>query len=119
VAHLPLKLARWMGASVGRLFFYLERYRRPLCLENLSTAFPEKSSEEKLAILKGCYRHLGICAAEFCRFGRLKKEDLPGTLVVPDADAFEVTRAAFAEGKGVIVIASHIGFWELCGLASK
>src|SRR5437762_2559532 len=55
VAHLPLKLARWMGASTGRLFFYLERYRRPLCLENLSTAFPEKSSEEKLAILKGCY----------------------------------------------------------------
>jgi|ERR1043165_1883843 KDO2-lipid IV(A) lauroyltransferase len=119
VAHLPLRLARAFGADVGRTVFHLQRARRPLCLANLSFAFPDKSRTEQLAILKACYTHLGLCGADFCRFTRLEKENLLNKLIVPDADAFEVTRAAFAEGHGVIAVASHIGFWELSGFASN
>lgn len=119
MAHLPRGVASTLGAGAGRLFYQLERYRRPLCLSNLSLAFPDKSAAERLAILKASYIHLGRCGADFCRFTRLNKEDLLGKFIVPDADAFDVTRAAFAEGNGVIGVASHIGFWELSGFASN
>jgi KDO2-lipid IV(A) lauroyltransferase len=95
----------------------LDRRHRAVCLENLAIAFPEKDQRERLAILRGSYEHLGLCAADFCHFNKIKPEEVRGAWVVPEEGADELMRKALAQKRGVICVAAHIGFWELSGFA--
>lgn len=116
---LPRPLAHALGRAGGSLAYLFDRGHRELCDANLLIAFPEKSDCERRAILKACYRHLGLCAVDFCRMARQKREDLLDQLIVPDPGTLEIAPAVQAEGRGVICIAAHIGFWELLGASSK
>ena len=116
---LPRPLAHALGRAGGKLAYLFDRGHRELCDANLFIAFPEKTVSERRAILKGCYRHLGLCAVDFCRLARMQKTDLLGQMIVPDPGALEIAPAVHAEGRGVICIAAHIGFWELLGASSK
>ena len=117
VGALPLALARRLGRCCGLLCYHLDRSRRAVCLENLGIAFPEKDHRERLAILRGSYAHLGLCAADFCQFNKIKPEEVRGGWVVPEEGADELMRQALAQERGVICVAAHIGFWELSGFA--
>ena len=117
VGALRLPLARKLGRWCGLLLYALDRGNRAVCLGNLAIAFPEKDQRERLAILKGSYAHLGQCAADFCHFNKIKPEEVRGGWVVPEEGADELLRKALAQGRGVICVAAHIGFWELSGFA--
>ena len=107
---LPRGLARAIGVMVGAAAFRgLGRLRR-VGLRNLELAFPEKTAQEREAILRLEYRNLGLLLAEFCK--------------MPDYTAATASRfiryeglenylRARERGKGVLVLTGHLGAWEL------
>lgn len=119
MAILPRSVSQLIGRMGGRFAYWLDRGHREVCYSNLQIAFPEKSLAEKRAILKACYSHLGRCAADFCVLSRVSREFLTNEMIVPDPGLRELVEACHNEGKGIIALAAHIGFWELSGYASK
>lgn len=111
-AALPRRLALWLGAGLGELFYLLDRRDRRIALFNLQIAFPEKSDAERLRILRVSCRNLGRTAAEICHLARLTVDELPRYIDVADKAAWENVFAQAAQ-RGVVVVTAHFGNWEL------
>jgi KDO2-lipid IV(A) lauroyltransferase len=114
------------GAALGWLAWYLVPRQRRLAREHLAIAFPEKSGRERARIGRASFANLGRAALETARVDSL---DILRTVEL-GAEEESLLRAAYAEGKGVIVATAHIGAWELfarrvgalgipCGTAGK
>ena len=119
IAGSLLALARWMprawlvalGAATGELAFRLARKHTRVALKNLETAFGDRFSPvERRRIARACWRHYGRITADAAAFHRLRPEDI-GTRI--RYEGLEALRAAYAEGKGVLLISGHFGHWEL------
>ena len=117
VAWLPLPCARALGRLGGWLAYHLDRGHRCVALANLQLAFPDRPEAERRVLLRACYAHLGVCAAEFCRYPSLRREDVRESWVTPEEGAAERLRAALASGHGAILVGGHLGAWELGALA--
>lgn len=113
--HLPVGFTRFLGQCGGAVGFHLDTKNVARAMQNLAIAFPEKTEEQRRDILKASYLHLGICLTDVCHFRSANAEDLLKNWIVRPPDCDEVMQEALAEGKGVIGIGGHIGFWELSG----
>jgi Kdo2-lipid IVA lauroyltransferase/acyltransferase len=106
----PRRIARDLGALIGRIAFLLTpRLRRTGDL-NLRLAFPEKTASERRKILRTLYRNLGWLLAEFCQMPRYTP-DLSRSFI--RYEGLEHYLAARDQGKGVLVLTGHLGAWEL------
>lgn len=115
--HLPLGLTRFLGQCGGAIGYHLDTKNVNRAMQNLAIAFPQKTEDERAAILKACYLHLGTSLTDVCHFRSASAEELLKDWIVRPSDCDEVMQEALAEGKGVIGIGGHIGFWELSGFA--
>lgn len=113
--HLPLGLSRFIGQCGGAVAYYLDSKNVRRAQQNLALAFPDKSESERTAILKASYLHLGTSLTDVCHFRSASAEDILKNWIVRNPDCDEVMQEALADGKGVIGIGGHIGFWELSG----
>jgi len=106
-----------MGRQLGRLAYYLDREHRKVALQNLLIAFGQEKSEEELhTIAKKTFQNLGMMAIEFFRIPRMDVENFKKKLVVEGLDkAMELLK----KKRGVLLLVSHFGNWELMGLMSK
>ena len=87
----------------------LGRLRR-VGLRNLELAFPEKTPQEREAILRLEYRNLGLLLAEFCKM----PDYTPATASrFIRYEGLENYLRARERGKGVLVLTGHLGAWEL------
>jgi KDO2-lipid IV(A) lauroyltransferase len=111
-AALPYGLALRFGARLGEVFYLLDRRRRRIALINLKLAFPEKSVDEHLRILRVSCRNLGRTAAEFCQLNHLNAARVAELVEIPDRDAWELVQRHARETGGIAVTA-HLGNWEL------
>lgn len=116
VSRLPLRTAQRAGEGLGSLVFRLASRERDKALRTLARAFPEKSPEERTALARACFRHLGRCALEAAVARRVGPEVLGALVDVPEA-ARAVLRRAQARGKGIVAVTGHVGHWELLGWA--
>jgi Kdo2-lipid IVA lauroyltransferase/acyltransferase len=107
---LPRRVARLLGAWVGRAVYELAGRLRRTGLRNLELAMPQMSEKERQQTLKGLYRNLGWQLAEFCRMERYT----PGNTVDwIRYEGLERFLEAEALGKGVLILTGHLGAWEL------
>jgi KDO2-lipid IV(A) lauroyltransferase len=87
----------------------LGRLRR-VGLRNLELAFPEKTAQQREAILRLEYRNLGLLLAEFCKM----PDYTPATASrFIRYEGLENYLTARERGKGVLVLTGHLGAWEL------
>jgi KDO2-lipid IV(A) lauroyltransferase len=107
---LPRGLARSIGAAVGLLAFRIVPRLRNVGLRNLELAFPQKTMQERLELLRGVYRKLGWQLAEFCQMPRYTAENTHSFLRY---DGLERYLAAREKGRGVLIVTGHLGAWEL------
>ncbi len=113
VLALPLKSAQRFGAMLGMIAYHLFTSRRTIALENLLSAFPEKSEEERIIIAKGSFLNYGITLVELLWFPNLTGEIIR-KLVKPQN--LELFLNRHTVGKGMVLLAGHFGNWELNAL---
>ncbi len=110
---LPRFLARFKAVFLARMVYLLHPRLRHVGMLNLALAFPDKSRGERARILRGEFTSLGRQLAEVCQFPRNTPQNINKLVVY---DGFENFERAFARGKGVLLLGSHFGGWELAGL---
>ena len=106
----PRRVARAIGALVGRTALLLTpRLRRAGDL-NLRLAFPQKTATERRQILRKLYRNLGWLLAEFCQMPGYTAKQTESFIRY---EGLEHYLAARDQGKGVLILTGHLGAWEL------
>ncbi len=114
---LPEGFALGCGKQFGNLFFHLDWERRRVALENLHLAFgKEKSREELLAIAQGTFQNLGMMAIEFFRIPKMNVETFKKKVTI---EGMEEALRLLEKRKGVLLLLSHFGNWEMMGIMSK
>jgi Kdo2-lipid IVA lauroyltransferase/acyltransferase len=115
-------IVRWMphavvdacGAALGVAFHLLDRPHRLVAERNVAAAFPTRSRTEHKAIVRGAFRHFGRLLFQLLKFSTLTDAAI---LARVDFEGEERVRSAYAQGKGVLFVTGHFGYWELQALA--
>jgi KDO2-lipid IV(A) lauroyltransferase len=111
-----LGAVRWeragrIGAGVGALGFRPLGVRRRVVERQIAAAFPELSEQAVAELARRSYQHLGRSAIETALLPGLGQA---GVLrLVSEVENWEVVERARAAGKGIIIVAGHLGNWEL------
>jgi KDO2-lipid IV(A) lauroyltransferase len=87
--------------------------RRGVTERQIAAAFPEWNAERVEEIARESYRNLGRVAIEATVLSRGTAKDV--LAVFGPSPTWNVVEAALARGKGVILVAGHLGNWELSG----
>jgi len=115
---LPEHWALWLGRQLGGVAFHLDREHRSVALQNLDLAFGrEKSKEELRAIARKTFQHLGMTAVEFFRIPEMDLDTFRKKVTIEGLE--NVRELLDNRKKGVLLLLSHLGNWELMGFLSK
>jgi len=114
---LPENLSLWMGRWLGNVMYYFDLEHRKIALQNLHIAFGrEKSEGEIRSIAKRNFQNLGMMTIEFFR---LPKMSVKAFETKVNIEGLEIYKKALDNKKGILLLLSHFGNWELMGLMSK
>lgn len=100
---------------LGRLIYHLIPARRAVILENLNRVYGDVASPEDIkAIAQAHYAHLLRLFFEFCTY-----PFIPRTIKTRMAriENMEAILKAHSQGKGVIILAGHLGNFEIATAA--
>jgi len=110
---LPWRVSVVLGGQLGRFLYHILRKTRAVSFDNLKIAFgAEKDPVESAQIIKKSFIHLGKALIEVLAIPKLKPHEID-SLVSWDGEEYLKN----TNGKGIILIAGHIGNWELMGAA--
>jgi Kdo2-lipid IVA lauroyltransferase/acyltransferase len=110
VRFMPHWLVRACGTALGAAFYTVDAAHRRIARTNLARAFPARSAHERRAIARAAFGHFGRLLFDLLRFATLTPAQM---LASADFDGEERARLAYAQGKGVLFITGHFGYWEL------
>lgn len=108
---LPSPVAMRVGRAMGGLAYLLAGELRRTGAINLRLAFPEKSEQERAALLRECFDSLGRLLGFFSQFSSRSLEQLQALMDVQGLHNLETAKAA--EGNKLILYTGHLGAWEL------
>jgi len=113
LAAVPWDQAGRIGARVGAVGFRPLGVRRRVVERQIAAAFPELSKDEVAEMARRSYEHLGRSAIETALLPGLGQA---GVLrLVSEVENWDVVERAQAAGRGIIIVAGHLGNWELAG----
>jgi Kdo2-lipid IVA lauroyltransferase/acyltransferase len=107
---MPNSLVSSAGALVGMIAYVADRNHRRIALENVAAAFPARTPRAHKRIIRGAFRHFGRLLFELLKFSTLSPDAM---LKRVEFEGEERVRAAYAQGKGVLFVTGHFGYWEL------
>lgn len=103
--------ARWaLASAITWLWFDAIRFRRRLVIENLAIAFPDLPEDRRIDLGRRSVRHLCHGAIEALLLPSINPRNFAQHLVIHGT---EHVHAALAQGKGVLLLGSHLGNVEL------
>ena len=114
-ASLPLRFSWKLAEFLGRVWFQVDRRHRQIALSNLKIAWGDELREDERRTL-ACrnFIHLAQVLLELPYLRKLTPDNLDRFLAF---DGVEHLKGALKKGRGVLVLASHFGNWELMALA--
>lgn len=108
---LPEAWAARFGRALGWAWYRLVPVRRGVARANVRRALgAELGERDREALVAEMYAHLGQSFVEFLRGSR---EDARGVGARLRIEGREHLEAALADRRGVLVLAAHLGNWEL------
>jgi KDO2-lipid IV(A) lauroyltransferase len=113
IGSLGFRRASDFGARLARLGYFPIGIRRRVVETQIAAAFPDWDAQRVTATAKAAYENLGrttIETAVLSRYGPSEVLDL-----FEDCRDWQVLDRAMAKGRGVILVAGHLGNWELAG----
>ncbi|MBL7068435.1 MAG: mitochondrial fission ELM1 family protein [Candidatus Omnitrophica bacterium] len=116
VSSLPLSLALWTGRVLGLFMYHFHPKRKRIAYANLKAAFSkEKEPCELKSILRRTYQNYGQNIIEMLRIPRVDSDYLKRFITLAGRANFD---EAEAKKRGIILLTSHFGNWELASLKS-
>ncbi len=107
-SFLPLWIIYRISDCISFLLHYVIGYRRKVLMKNLSIAFPEKTEQEKKAIIKKFYRNFTDTFLESFKLLSMKESSLRKRIQFDPA----IFNELFATGKSCQVHLGHNFNWE-------
>jgi KDO2-lipid IV(A) lauroyltransferase len=114
LARIPLRLLRYCGRVVGRWLWFSHSRSRRVTEENLAICFPAMDARKRVELAQQSLQHLGMTALELGPIWGLPIEKLLAKVACVEGESY--LQQGLDEGKGVMILAPHIGAWELLGL---
>ena len=109
LCQLPFPVSTWLACRVGDVMYLLSTSRRKIASQNLERAFSASLTPKRRAeIARGAFQSTAVSLAELFMMPKMVKE-------VHSRIRFFNRRYlddAFRQGKGVILVVSHLGSWE-------
>ncbi len=97
---------------IALLFFYADRKRRNLTIQNLSLAYPEKSNEEIEALAKEVYVELSKTVSEILLMF-VDRFDIDDAVINKDEAVTQIEALGQNSPNGIIAMTAHFSNWEL------
>jgi KDO2-lipid IV(A) lauroyltransferase len=110
VRVMPFALVDRCGSLLGAAFFTFDRAHRRTAERNVAAAFASRPTAERRAIVRGAFGHFGRLLFQLLKFSTLSPEAM---LARVEFEGEDRVRSAYAQGKGVLFVTGHFGFWEL------
>ena len=112
VLCLPFGVARWLGAALGQVgYWVLAPYRR-LTLRHLGDALGgETTPRQRRRIARRLFRHLGMNFVEWLWLAKLDTQRFQ-RYVQASPEAVARVREVLKAGRGVVMLSAHLGNWE-------
>lgn len=114
LALLPWRLLAVLGAGVGVLLWRLHTRARQVTELNLAHCLPELNAAERERLARASLRDFGRTALEIAKVWFTPPARVLDAVAAVEGE--ELLRNALAEGRGVILLAPHLGNWEVLGL---
>ena len=114
-ARLPRGVIRGIAQGLGGLWYHLDARHRNIAMDNLRRAFGDELDDtQRRDICRRVFLHLAQVVMEFPCLTVVTNENLDSFATIHGAEHME---SALAKGRGLLVLASHFGNWELMSLA--
>jgi len=107
---LGLKLSRKFAAILALVFFYLIPIRKKVVFNNLKIAFPENDIHTNKKLAFKIYLSFAVTLVEILYLPYMKKQELVNAVECSNPGLIV---EKYKHGKGVILLSSHFGNWEL------
>lgn len=112
-AWLPLSIVQGIGGLFGTLMNLFPTRARQTTRQNLQLCFPELSGQELGSLTERSLQETAKTALEMGKCWLLPLEKVLNT--IRHVEGREVLEQAMNHGKGVILLAPHLGNWEVFG----
>lgn len=109
---IPISTGQRIGAVLGRIGFDVLRARRDVSIANIEASL-NVDTREATKIARAAYANWGRSLMECFAFSHYTREQV---LALIRFEGMEHIARLQAEGKGGMVIAPHLGNWELWGV---
>lgn len=108
---LPLSLAQGIGRLIGWMLWFRRTRAREVARVNLTQVYPDMAEQERHALLKSTLMHNGMAATEMgMLWGRSRESSLK---LIRQVHNEELIDQALESEQGLLLLAPHIGNWEL------
>lgn len=113
LALVPLSISRGIGHFIGGLLAKTQDRNVRIIRANLKLCFPEMSDAEREQLLFKRMQILGSTALEMLKIWGASTTAVHG--LVDEVEGRHFIEEAHKEGKGTIILAPHLGNWEVIG----
>ncbi len=111
---LSLSAAQRIGRILGTLSGWFPTRAKMVTTANINLCFPELPEDERQRLIRSSLRHFGQTFMEIPLMWEWPVEKCLG--LIREIEGIELVDQAIADGRGVVLLAPHLGNWELIGI---
>lgn len=111
VSRLPRSICYTVAKAWGTIQFHTDQKRRDVVLKNLSLILPDSTDKERKRLARRAFRIFAMNAVDFLVAPTLSADEILGMVKATGDEPLDDFR-----GKGLIVLAAHLGNWDFAGL---
>ena len=107
-----MRVVRPVAAVLGSLAYYVLAARRRVVLDSLARLAPNATARDRRRLARRTFGNLASASVDLFRLPSATGAEVQGLI---EAAGLEHVDAALAEGRGLIIVTSHLGPYELGG----